>query len=90
MSTACSDKMLLGRAHAIDVRHFGVVRAVIIEHFTEQTSVSGIILDQENLLHQFRAHLPSACTGNFDFVARSRRCPSRCELDQNYTVTAEP
>ncbi len=50
MSTACSTKMLLGRTHAIHVRHFGFVRAVIIEHLAEQTGVSGIIFDQENLL----------------------------------------
>ena len=64
MSTACCAKVLLGRAHAIHVRHFGVMRAVIAEHFAEQSDVSGIIFDQENCFDQFGARLLNACADN--------------------------
>ena len=56
MSTACSRKMLLGRAHAVHMRQFDVMRAVFVEHFAEQTGVSEIIFDQENCFDQFRTH----------------------------------
>jgi len=35
-----------GLAHALGLRHFGIVRACLTDHFPEQTSVSGIVLDQ--------------------------------------------
>ena len=57
-------KVLLGRTHAIHVLQFGVMRAVIAKHFSEQSDVSGIIFDQENCFDQFRARLLSACAGN--------------------------
>ena len=47
-------KILLGRTHASHVRQFCVVRALIVEHFAEQTGVSGIIFDQENCFDRFR------------------------------------
>jgi len=50
-------KILLGRTHAIHMRHFRIMRALIIEHLTEQTGVSGIIFDQKNCLAQICTHL---------------------------------
>jgi hypothetical protein len=39
--------MLLGVAHAHDVRQFGVVRVLLLEHLAEQPSVAGIVFDDK-------------------------------------------
>ena len=40
-------KMFLSIAHAHDVRQFGVVRVLLVEHLAEQSSVSGIVFHDE-------------------------------------------
>jgi hypothetical protein len=56
----------LGRTHAVYVRQFDIVRAVIFEHFAEHAHVSGIIFNQENCFEQFRGHLHSALRRQLD------------------------
>jgi predicted outer membrane lipoprotein len=40
-------EVLLRLAHGLHVCQFGVVRALLVEHLEEQTSISGVILDHE-------------------------------------------
>jgi hypothetical protein len=40
--------MLLGLANRRDVRQFGGVRALIIDHLAEQAGVSGVVFDQQD------------------------------------------
>ena len=70
MSTACSARYFSAVAHALHVRQFGVVRALLVEHLAEQTGVSGVIFDQENCLDRFHVHPPRICGGNSTLVSQ--------------------
>ena len=63
-------KMLLGLAHASDVRQLSVVRALLVEHLAEQAGVAGVVFDQQNRFDRFLAHPLCACCGNLAFVSQ--------------------
>src|ERR1700685_3099830 len=50
-------KIHLSLAHALHMRQFDVVRILLAEHLSEQTSVPKIIFDQKNCVDQFHDHL---------------------------------
>ena len=52
-------KIILGLTHALHVHQLGVLRSLFVEHLTEQTSVSGVIFDQENCFDRYQTHIPS-------------------------------
>jgi hypothetical protein len=49
-------KILLGIAHALQVRQFCVERAPLIQHLAEQPRISRVVFDQENGLDGFIPH----------------------------------
>src|SRR6202011_5562044 len=63
-------KELLGVAHALHMREFGVVRALLAEHLAEQTGVSRAVFDQQKYFDGFLAHALCLCCGNLTFVSQ--------------------
>ncbi len=69
-------EMLLGLAHALDVRQLGVLSVLFAEHLAEQPSVSGIIFDDEEkppdvlgrLAPDVNRRLPICPAGNSDSI----------------------
>ncbi len=49
-------QILLGLRHGLNVGEFSVALALFVDHFAEQTSVSGIVFDEKKHLDRFLVH----------------------------------
>src|ERR1019366_9421725 len=81
--------MFLGITHTPHVRQFGVVRTSFLEHLAKQTSVSGIIFNQEKYFHRLFAHPFCLCCGNLTFVSqKSLMLFTRASNASNWRIAA--
>src|SRR5579862_6147012 len=63
-------KLLFGFTHALGLPHFGFVRSCLIEHLPKQTSVSGVVLDQEKQPKRLPNHAFCLGCGNLTLVSQ--------------------
>ncbi len=70
MSISQFCETLLRIGHALDVRQFGVVHALFVEHFTKQTGVPVIVLNEQQHFDRLFAH-------SFPLRCGSRTCVSQ-------------